>query len=70
MQIAEMQSIPVRRIDFQGLAKTPMWDFSDYQALRQAGYEKAKQVIAEWGKEPQPDPAFLMLANESHLEIS
>ena len=48
-----MQGVPVRRIDFQGLAKTPMWDFSDYRALRQAGYEKAKKVIAEWSKEPQ-----------------
>lgn len=64
MKIAEIRGIPVRRIDFQGLAKTPMWDFSDYSSLRQAGYEKAQQVIAEWGKESQPDPAFLMLASD------
>ena len=67
MQIAEMQGIPVRRIDFQGLAKTPMWDFSEYQALRQAGYEKARQVIAEWDKESQPDKAFFMPASERQL---
>lgn len=48
MQIAEMQGIPIRHIDFRGLAKTPMWDFSDYQRLRQAGYDKAKTLIAEW----------------------
>jgi NTE family protein len=47
-RIAEMQGVSVRCIDFQGLAKTPMWDFSDYQRLRQAGYEKAKMMIAEW----------------------
>jgi hypothetical protein len=58
MQIAEMQGVPVRRIDFNGLAKTPMWDFSDYQALRQAGYEKAKLMIAGWAKASQPTPAF------------
>jgi NTE family protein len=57
MQIAAMQGVPVRRIDFQGLAKTPMWDFSDYPALRQAGYEKAKKEIAGWVIEPQPAPA-------------
>jgi NTE family protein len=51
MQIASMQGIPVHRMDFHGLAKTPMWDFRDYQALRQAGYEKAQQMIAEWHKE-------------------
>ena len=47
-QIAEMQGISVRCIDFQGLAKTPMWDFSDYQRLKEAGYEKAKMSIADW----------------------
>lgn len=60
MQIAEMQGVPVRRIDFNGLAKTPMWDFSDYQALRQAGYKKAKQMIAGWAKASQQAPAFAM----------
>lgn len=55
-QIAEMQGVPVRRIDFQGLAKTPMWDFSDYRRLRQAGYEKAQKVLAEWNQEKQPEP--------------
>lgn len=64
MQIATMQGIPVRHIDFQGLSKRPMWDFSDYPSLRQAGYEKAKQVIAEWGKESQPDPSFFFPASE------
>lgn len=47
MKIAEMQGVPVRCIDFLGLVKTPVWDFSDYRALRQAGYEKTRQVIAE-----------------------
>jgi NTE family protein len=64
-QIAEMQGVPVRRIDFQGLAKTPMWDFSDYRRLRQAGYEKAKKVIAEWSQESQPEPAFWAPANDN-----
>lgn len=50
-QIAEMQGVSVHSIDFQGLAKTPMWDFSDYRRLRQVGYEKAKKVIAEWNRE-------------------
>ncbi len=50
-QIAEMQGVTVRRIDFQGIAKTPMWDFSDYRRLRQAGYEKTKMMIAEWNQE-------------------
>lgn len=63
-QIAEMQGVAVRRIDFQGLAKTPMWDFSDYRRLRQAGYEKAKMVIADWHQEAQPEPAYWMSAND------
>jgi len=53
MQIAEIRGIPVRRIEFQGLAKTPMWDFSDYRRLRQAGYEKTKKMIAEWIGDPE-----------------
>lgn len=64
-QIAEMQGVSVRRIDFQGMAKTPMWDFSDYRRLRLAGYEKAKNVIAEWSQEIQPESAFLMPANDN-----
>jgi NTE family protein len=64
-QIAEMQGVPVRRIDFQGLAKTPMWDFSDYRRLRLAGYEKAKKVIAEWNQETQPAPAFWVPAMDN-----
>lgn len=64
-QIAEMQGVPVRRIDFQGLAKTQMWDFSDYRRLRQAGYEKAKKVIAEWNQETQPAPAFWVPAYDN-----
>lgn len=55
MQIAMMQGIPVRRIEFQGLAKTPMWDFTDYHAMRQAGYERANQMIAEWRNEAPCD---------------
>ncbi len=67
MQIAEMQGVTVRRIDFQGLAKTPMWDFRDYQTLRQAGYEKAKTVIAGWSKEAQPTPGLFAPANAQRL---
>jgi predicted acylesterase/phospholipase RssA len=62
--IAEMQGVPVRSIDFQGMAKTPMWDFSDYRALRQAGYEKAKKVIAEWNEKPQTKAALSAPAND------
>ena len=51
MEIAEMQGVPVRLIDFRGLAKGPMWDFSQQAALRQAGYEKALSVIADWNRE-------------------
>jgi NTE family protein len=65
-QIAEMQGVPVRCIDFQALAKTPMWDFSDYRRLRQAGYEKAKKMIAEWSKASRHASALYMPANE-HL---
>jgi hypothetical protein len=62
-QIAEMQGVPVRRLDFKGLVKTPMWDFSDYRALRQAGYERAKKVIAGWSDESQPGPSVLVSVN-------
>ncbi len=58
MQIAKMMGVPVRYIDFKGLVKTSTWDFSDYHALRQAGYERAKKVIAEWTIEP--DRALLI----------
>ena len=57
MQIAEMRGVPVRHIDFKGLAKTPIWDFSDFTFLRQAGYERAKKVIAGWSQEFGPDLA-------------
>jgi NTE family protein len=57
-QIAAIQGVPVRCIDFQGLAKTPMWDFSDYRRLRQAGYEKAKMMIAEWSSVDVADLAW------------
>ncbi len=67
MQIAEMRGIPVHHIYFHGLAKTPMWDFSDYPALRQAGYEKTRHIITEWGKQSQPAPAFLMSAKEHQI---
>jgi NTE family protein len=50
-QIAKMQGVQVRRIDFKGLVRTTMWNFSDYRRLRQAGYEKAKSTISEWNAE-------------------
>ena len=58
-QIAEMEGVTIRSIDFHGLAKTPMWDFSDYRRLRKAGYEKAKKVIAGWNQESQSEPEIL-----------
>jgi len=66
-QIAEMQGVPVRRIEFRGLAKTQVWDFSDYKVLRQAGYEKAKNTIAEWNQEPQLGPALFAMTDELKL---
>ncbi len=69
MQIAEMQGISVRRIDFRGTAKTPMWDFKDYRRLRQAGYEKAQKEIAEWSNESQPAPAFSMPVNKRQATV-
>lgn len=62
-QIAEMRGVSVRCIDFKGLVKSSSWDFSDYKNLRQAGYEKAKKMIAEWSNESQLDSALLVSAN-------
>jgi len=31
----------------QGLGKTPLWDFTNYQALIRADYEKTRMEIVE-----------------------
>jgi NTE family protein len=46
--LAESQGIPVRRIEFGGMAGDPIWDFSNYRALIQAGYEQTVRQIGEW----------------------
>jgi NTE family protein len=68
-EIAEMRGVPVRRIDFRGLIRTPIWDFRDYRALMQRGYAKTQRVIAEWSKVTQPDPD-LIASTSKHLHVS
>lgn len=60
--LAEAKAVPVRCITFQGMATTPIWDFSNYEKMIKVGYEKARVKITEWGKETQ-------LENISNLSI-
>jgi NTE family protein len=64
MEIARMQGIPVRLIDFRGLAKKPIWDFSDYKALIEAGYQKTQREICEWKRETQANPTLVRSERE------
>jgi hypothetical protein len=66
-ELAEGKGVPVRRIDFQGLAKTPIRDFNQQNTLRQAGYGKAHNIISAWSRKLQPDPFELVLSNEKQL---
>ncbi len=59
MELAKAWGVPVHNIMFQGLATTPMWDFSNYKALIRAGYEKASIAIAGWNRVACPDYAVL-----------
>jgi NTE family protein len=54
-KLAEMKGIPIRWIDFQGVTQKPIWDFSDTQVLIEAGYEKARRLIAGWSRMIQAD---------------
>jgi len=49
--LAETHGVPVRRIDFRGLATKPIWDFSEHKAWIRAGYEKASFQIEQWEQE-------------------
>jgi NTE family protein len=50
--LAEALGVPVRTIEFRGLARKPIWDFSDHRRLIRAGYDKAKRQIAGWTRSP------------------
>jgi NTE family protein len=56
--LAEALGVPVRTIAFEGLARKPMWDFSEYRGLITAGYDKAKRQIDEWNRRPDEDEDF------------
>lgn len=56
--LAEEQGIPVHCIKLRGLAKDPIWDFSNYQQLISAGYEKTRTKIVEWNWIAQPECAI------------
>jgi NTE family protein len=48
--LAVERNIPVHYMEFQGLSKVPIWDFSQNEELIQAGYRKAHQIIREWAR--------------------
>jgi NTE family protein len=48
--LAERQGVPIRHIEFRGLADSPIWDFSKQQALMKAGYEKTRAQMMDWIK--------------------
>ncbi|HVP20590.1 MAG TPA: patatin-like phospholipase family protein [Anaerolineaceae bacterium] len=56
-ELAEGKGVPVRRMDFRGLAIIPLWDFSQQRMLIQAGYDRAQQMLAKWSCESQAAPA-------------
>ncbi len=51
--LAETNGVPVHCIEFRGLTTLPIWDFSNYQELIDAGYKKARMAIAAWHSEAQ-----------------
>ena len=53
--LAEARGIAVRYIDFRGLAASQIWDFSNYQALIRAGYDRAREEIAAWSASDRAD---------------
>ncbi len=53
--LAEALDIPVRNIEFRGLSSQPIWDFSNYKTLIDAGYDRAKQEISRWNTKPDPE---------------
>jgi predicted acylesterase/phospholipase RssA len=57
--LAEAHEIPVRSIEFRGLSSQPIWDFSNYKALIDAGYDKAKQEISRWNTKPDPEGGWV-----------
>jgi len=48
--LAVAKGVPVRCVEFRGLAKKPIWDFTGYQDLIRAGYEQTAGKIAEWAR--------------------
>jgi len=61
---AEAQGVPVHRMNFTGLANMPIYDFSKYQPLVEAGYQRARQQLAEWNEETQQEPGLVILRDE------
>jgi len=57
--LAEAHDIPVRCIEFRGLSSQPIWDFSNYKALIDAGYDKASQEISRWNTKPDPEGSWV-----------
>ncbi len=56
-ELAEAEGVPVYSVDFEGITRTPTWDFKNSRELIRFGYEKTCQKLAEWGRENPGIPA-------------
>ena len=56
--LAEAHGVHVRSIEFRGLTSRPLWDFSNYKELIQAGYEKASKEISKWRSNAHSEQNF------------
>lgn len=54
LALAEAKGVPVRLIEFHGLAPRPTWDFCDYLQLMAAGYIKTRSMLEIWDRKPRP----------------
>jgi len=66
-ELAEEKGVPVRCMNFRGLATMPIWDFSQQRVLIQAGYDKAQRMLGEWIYGSHAVPALSVALAEKQL---
>ena len=63
--LAEAQGVPVHCIELKSTPPTPIWDFSNYRALIQIGYQTASFMTSGWVETNQPESDLPSLITEN-----
>ncbi len=54
LKIAKERGVPVLQLSLRPEKMTPLWDFSQTQALIDSGYEQARSQLTGWSPRPSP----------------